>query len=157
MLYIHSFARRGEVGGRQGGVSVLPEPISNSQQHPQQRTRHPESGRPRGRCLVCGRGVGGYPPPPVVLYIHSFARRGVVRRQGGGSVLPEPVSDSQQHPQQRTRHTESWRPQGDSGLWMRGGDMKAECCAGIKRIYRKAREDRKDNVVSALRPLWEII
>ncbi len=31
--------------------------------------------------------------------------------------------------------------------------MKAGCCAGIKRIHRKAREDRKDNVVAALRLL----
>jgi hypothetical protein len=33
------------------------------------------------------------------------------------------------------------------------GDKKDVCCAGIKRIHRKAREGHKDNVVSASRPL----
>ncbi|NOR49162.1 MAG: hypothetical protein GQ533_14165 [Methanosarcinaceae archaeon] len=33
------------------------------------------------------------------------------------------------------------------------GDMKAGCYAGIKRIHRKAREGRKDNLVSASRSL----
>jgi hypothetical protein len=72
------------------------------------------------------------------------------------------------NPQQRTRHIESWRPLGRglvSGRGVGGGaggasDMKAGCCAGIKRIHRKAREGRKDNVVSAsrsLRPLRCII
>jgi len=33
------------------------------------------------------------------------------------------------------------------------GDMKVGCCAGIKQIHRKAREGRKDNIVSTSRPL----
>jgi len=36
---------------------------------------------------------------------------------------------------------------------VRVGDMNAGSCAGIKRIHRKAREGRKDNVVSASRSL----
>jgi len=43
--------------------------------------------------------------------------------------------------------------EGAAAVRVEAGDMKAGCCAGIKQIHRKAREGRKDNVVSALRSL----